>query len=105
MVTQNAKFRIGQLIEHRLFDYRGVIFDVDPVFQGTDAWYDNVARTRPPRDRPWYRVLVHNAGHETYVAERNLQADVSRDPVNHPLINEIFAGFDNGIYRARQRSN
>lgn len=105
MVTQKAKFRIGQLIEHRLFEYRGVIFDVDPVFQGTEAWYENVARSRPPRDKPWYRVLVHNAGHETYVAERNLQADTSSDPVNHPLINEIFDGFDNGIYRARHRSN
>lgn len=105
MVTQSAKFRIGQLIEHKLFDYRGVIFDVDPVFQGTDEWYQNVALTKPPRDKPWYRVLVHNAQHETYVAERNLKADESLEPVNHPLINEVFEGFENGIYQARHRSN
>lgn len=105
MVTQNAKFRIGQLIEHKLFNYRGVIFDVDPVFQGTDAWYENVALTKPPRDQPWYRVLVHNAEHATYVAERNLKEDGSDEPVNHPLINEVFEGFENGIYLAKHRSN
>ena len=105
MVTQKAKFRIGQLIQHKLFNYRGVIFDVDPVFQGSDAWYENVALTKPPRNNPWYKVLVHNAGHETYVAERNLEPDDSYEPVSHPLVNALFEGFENGIYRAKQRAN
>ena len=105
MVTQKAKFRIGQLIEHKLFNYRGVIFDVDPVYQGTDEWYENVALTKPPRDKPWYRVLVHDAGHETYVAERNLKPDDSLEPVNHPMVNVVFKGFENGTYLAKHRAN
>jgi len=105
MVPQKAKFRIGQLIEHKLFKYRGVIFDVDPVYQGTDAWYENITVTRPPRDKPWYKVLVHNAVHETYVAERNLEPDEALEPVNHPLVNVVFDGFQNGVYQAKQRSN
>jgi len=105
MVTQNAKFRIGQLIEHKLFNYRGVIYDVDPEFQGTREWYENMALTRPPVDKPWYKVLVHNAVHETYVAERNLEADDSKNPVKHPLIDVLFDGFENGVYVIKRRSN
>lgn len=105
MVTQKAKFRIGQLIEHKLFKYRGVIYDVDPVFQGTDEWYENVALTRPPRDKPWYKVLVHNALHETYVAERNLDADDSNEPIRHPLVDELFDGYDNGVYIGKKLTN
>ena len=82
MQEQQAQFFIGQRVHHRLFDYRGVVVDVDPVFQGTDEWYEQVARSRPPRDEPWYHVLVHDAGNETYVAERNLFGDDSHEPVN-----------------------
>ena len=60
-----AKFAIGELIHHRLFDYRGVVFDVDPDFQGTEEWYTRVARSRPPKDQPWYHVLVDGAEHTT----------------------------------------
>jgi heat shock protein HspQ len=81
-----------------MFDYRGVIVDVDPVFQGADEWYETVARSRPPKDRPWYHVLVHDATHTTYVAERNLEADESGRPVVHPLVEEFFVSFDNGRY-------
>lgn len=95
-----AKFSIGQCIQHRLFDYRGVIVDVDPWFQGTDEWYEAVAKSRPPRDEPWYHVLVDNAGGETYVAERNLAEDASSEPVNHPLLGEYFDVFEAGVYRA-----
>ena len=105
MVTQKAKFRIGQPIEHKLFKYRGVIYDVDPVFQGTEEWYENVALTRPPRDKPWYRILVHNALHETYVAERNLDADNSNEPIRHPLVDELFDGYDNGVYTGKNPAN
>lgn len=100
-----AKFSIGQCIHHRLFDYRGVIVDVDPEFLGEEAWYQAMAKTRPPRDEPWYRVLVHDTGRETYVAERNLLADDSREPVNHPKLAEFFAGFEHGHYLSGRHVN
>lgn len=100
-----ARFRVGQIIRHKLFDYRGVIVDVDPVFSGTEEWYEMMAKSRPPKDKPWYHVLVHNASHTTYVAERNLEADESAQPVNHHLVDEIFSGMENGVYVARQSVN
>ena len=105
MTTAEAKFHVGQLVHHRLFDYRGVIVDVDAVFQGGDLWYTRVARSRPPRDKPWYRVLVDGAQHETYVAERNLEPDLSRAPVHHPLIDEYFAGLSEDGYLPLTRRN
>ena len=66
-----ALFHVGQIVRHQLFGYRGAIFDVDPTFQGTEDWYETVARSRPPKDAPWYHVMVHDAEHTTYVAERN----------------------------------
>jgi heat shock protein HspQ len=101
MTSLQAKFHIGQLIHHRLFDYRGVIVDVDPVFQGSEEWYEQVARSHPPKDKPWYRVLVHEAEHETYVAERNLEADPSGDPIRHPLVDAFFTDLDGDSYRLR----
>ncbi|WP_210396624.1 heat shock protein HspQ [Motiliproteus sediminis] len=100
-----AVYAIGQRVRHALFEYRGVIIDVDPVFSLSDDWYQNEAVSRPPRDRPWYRVLVHNAIHETYVAERNLEADLSDEPVNHPDIELHFSGLVDGVYQTRQRGN
>ena len=97
-LESGAKFFIGQVIVHRLFKYRGVIFDVNPVFSGTDEWYETMARTRPPKDQPWYRVLVDGADHETYVAERNLIGDSSGEPIVHPLLDEWFDKFENGAY-------
>ncbi len=64
------KFFVGQIVYHSRFDYRGVVVDVDGSFQGSEAWYEQVARSRPPKDQPWYRVLVDGGEHETYVAER-----------------------------------
>lgn len=98
-----AKFAIGQLVRHRLFHYRGVVFDVDPVFSASEEWYRNVARTRPPKDQPWYRVLVHGATHVTYVAERNLSGDSSGEPVLHPGVSRLFERFENGFYVPRRR--
>ena len=70
-----AKYCIGQLIQHKLFDYRGIILSVDLEFKSTDEWYEAVAKSRPPKNEPWYHVLVHQKGHQTYVAEQNLQPD------------------------------
>ena len=91
---RNSRFAIGELVHHRLFDYRGVIVDIDP----TDEWYESVARSRPPRDKPWYHVLVHGSSHMTYVAERNLERDVSAEEISHPLINQFFSDFKGGRY-------
>ena len=102
---RRSRFAVGELIHHRLFDYRGVIVDVDQSFQGTEEWYDTVARSRPPRDQPWYHVLVHGSDHTTYVAERNLEADDSAQPISHPLLRHFFSGFDNRRYRRIRRDN
>ena len=105
MTILEARFHIGQLIHHRLFDYRGVVVDVDPVFQGSDEWYQQVAKSRPPKDRPWYRVLVHGSEHETYVAERNLESDPTAEPVQHPLVGQFFSGITDGSYQPLMRRN
>lgn len=102
---KQAKFSIGQCIHHRLFDYRGVVVDVDPEFQGTDDWYETVARSQPPKDEPWYHLLVHNADNETYVAERNLTVDNSNEPVSHPLLQEFFVDFEQGVYLTGRQIN
>jgi heat shock protein HspQ len=95
---REAKFQVGQVIHHRLFDYRGVIVDVDATFEGTEAWYQSVARSRPPKDQPWYHVLVHQAEHMTYVAERNLEPDLSGEPVVHPVLDQFFDERRDGLY-------
>ncbi|MGD8206521.1 MAG: heat shock protein HspQ [Thiohalocapsa sp.] len=105
MTLTAAKFHIGQLVHHRLFDYRGVVVDVDPVFSASAEWYDRVARSRPPKDRPWYRVLVDGGQHETYVAERNLEDDGSGKPISHPLVEQFFSGIEDGSYRSRNPHN
>ena len=102
---KQAVLNIGQLVHHRLFDYRGVIYDVDSEFMLSDDWYDQVAKSRPPKDEPWYHVLVHDADNETYVAERNLEQDQTYEPVNHPLLNEFFSGFEQGIYHTGRHVN
>ena len=99
MNEDTCSFAIGQLVHHRLFDYRGVIIDVDAKYEGTEQWYEEVAKSQPPRDKPWYKVLVHNADHMTYVAERNLEEDSLRDPIVHPLIGKVFSHFEDGRYR------
>jgi heat shock protein HspQ len=93
-----VKFSVGELVHHKLFGYRGVIVDVDRNFQGAEEWYEMVAQSRPPKNRPWYHVLVHGGDHSTYVAERNLEADASVEPISHPMIERFFSEFDNGKY-------
>ena len=98
MQERAAQFSVGQIIRHEKFEYRGVIFDVDAEYTGSEEWYQLVARSRPPRDRPWYHVLVDGAEHTTYVAERHLASDPSRAPIRHPLLEEVFDHFDAGRY-------
>ena len=96
------KFTIGQVIWHEKFGYRGVVIGVDPTFKGTQAWYQHVATSRPPKDRPWYHVLVDGAEHGTYVAERHLEPDGSGEPVEHPQLEEFFDRFAEGYYSNTQ---
>ena len=105
MTIKQAQYAVGDLIHHRLFDYRGVIFDVDSVFSLTDEWYEQVAKSRPPKDQPWYHVLVHGATHTTYVAEQNLEADLSGGPIKNPMIAHYFAAFENGRYVMQAATN
>lgn len=100
-----AEFYIGQVVKHSLFDYVGIVIDVDAQFSGSDEWYDSMARTRPPKDAPWYHVIVEDADHITYVAERNLSKVDGVRPIQHPLIEEYFEGFRNGVYVARDPLN
>lgn len=94
----NVKFSVGELVHHRLFGYRGVIVDVDRNFQASEEWYQTVAQSRPPKNKPWYHVLVHESNHSTYVAERNLEPDDISEPVNNPMVRHFFSKFDNGKY-------
>ena len=105
MKAHVAGFSVGQIIHHRLFGYRGVIFDVDDSFQGTDDWYENVARSRPPRDKPWYHVLVHGSDLTTYVAERNLEPESDLSPIENPYIKHFFDAPIKGVYTPRRKSN
>ena len=100
-MSERARFRVGQLVHHKLFGYRGVVFDVDPSFAGSDDWYETMAMSRPPKDRPWYHVLVHGAVHTTYVAERNLEPDLSGVAIVHPALDQLFSAFQNGVYVRR----
>ena len=79
-------------------DYKGVIFGADAEFKGTAAWYEQVARSRPPKDKPWYRVLVHGSAHTTYVAERNLEIEENAIAIDHPLMPLLFDELVDGKY-------
>jgi len=94
----NAKFSIGEIVHHKRFNYRGVIFNVDDSMQLSDEWYEQVAKSRPPKDKPWYHVMVDNQLHTTYVAEQNLESENNHSPITHPFIDEYFAELKDGHY-------
>lgn len=105
MDGQKATFNVGQIVHHKLLNYRGVIIDVDPIFQGTDEWYDLMAYNHPPKDAPWYHILVDDAVYRTYVAEQNLEPDSTNEPVNHPEIDYFFDEYQNGSYVPHRTTN
>lgn len=103
-VSSQAKFAIGQIVKHRLFDFRGVIFDVDPIFNNTEEWYNSIPEeARPRKDQPFYHLLAENDETEyvAYVSEQNLLPDSG--PVRHPQVREYFEAFDKGQGRYRPR--
>ena len=102
--TRNAKFKIGQVVRHRLFPFRGVVFDIDPEFNNTEEWYQSIpAEIRPRKDQPFYHLFAENAETEyiAYVSEQNLLPDNSGTPVRHPQVAEVFDRDDTGSYRLR----
>jgi heat shock protein HspQ len=104
MQPRVAKFHIGQIVRHRKFPFRGVIFDVDPVFANTEEWWEAIpADTRPSKDQPFYHLLAENAETEyvAYVSEQNLLPDDSGLPLRHPQLREMFEREADGAYRLR----
>jgi heat shock protein HspQ len=107
MQHRNAKFGIGQVVKHRVYPFRGVVFDVDPVFSNTEEWWRSIpAEVRPSRDQPFYHLYAENADSQyiAYVSEQNLLPDETGEPVRHPQVDEIFVRGDNGQYRRRGKS-
>jgi heat shock protein HspQ len=106
--TRRARFAIGEVVRHRLFPFRGVIYDVDPVFDNTEEWYEAIpAEIRPSKDQPFYHLLAENDSttYEAYVSEQNLLADDSGEPCHHPLIESLFEKARNGRYVPRIRGH
>lgn len=104
--AKTAKFAIGQVVKHRLFPFRGVIFDVDPQFNNTEEWYQAIpADIRPRKDQPFYHLLAENSETEyiAYVSEQNLLEDQSGDPVRHPQLGDLFDKQPNGTYAPKER--
>jgi heat shock protein HspQ len=99
-----ARFAIGDVVRHRLFDFRGVVFDVDPVFANSEEWYEAIPEEmRPPKDQPFYHLLAENAetAYVAYVSQQNLLPDESDEPVDHPAIATMFDGLEGGRYQLR----
>jgi heat shock protein HspQ len=99
-----ARFTIGDVVRHRLFDFRGVIFDVDPVFANTEEWYEAIPEAlRPSKDQPFYHLLAENAeqSYIAYVSQQNLVADETDEPVDHPGLDAYFNGYEGGRYELR----
>ena len=100
-----ARFGIGDVVRHRMLDFRGVIFDVDPVFANSEEWYDSIPeQIRPHKNQPFYHLLAENAesSYVAYVSQQNLIVDDEDEPVDHPAIAGLFDGFEPGRYRLRR---
>ena len=106
MNARLAKFAIGQVVKHRVFPFRGVIFDVDPEFANTEEWWRSIPdEVRPRKDQPFYHLLAENAQstYVAYVSEQNLLPDESGEPVGHPQTSLIFDQFEAGRYHLKPR--
>ena len=105
MTIRQAKFRIGEIVRHRIFEFRGVVYDVDPVFANTEEWYRSIPPSvRPRKDQPFYHLYAVNAeqgSYQAYVSEQNLLADAENGPVDHPDVKKAFGALVDGIYNPR----
>ena len=106
--TRVAKYKIGEVVRHRVYPFRGIIFDVDPTFSNTEEWWESIpAEVRPHKDQPFYHLFAENAETEyiAYVSEQNLLPDTSGEPLRHPQVAEIFEQGDDGRYRPRHQDH
>jgi len=104
MKHRSAKYNIGQLVKHRFYPFRGMVFDVDPSFNNTEEWWLSIPENiRPAKDQPFYHLLAENEETEyvAYVSEQNLVADLSGEPVRHPEIEVYFEPEGDGTYRVK----
>ena len=102
----SARFGIGDVVRHKMFDFRGVVFDVDPVFANSEEWYESIPEAlRPSKDQPFYHLLAENAesSYVAYVSQQNLVVDESDEPVEHPAIGAMFDRVEGGRYRLRNQ--
>ena len=100
-----ARFGIGEVVRHRLLDFRGVIFDVDPVFANTEEWYEAIPQEiRPSKDQPFYHLLAENSdsSYVAYVSQQNLISDEEGEPIDHPAIDGLFDAFEPGRYHLKR---
>ena len=103
---RNAKYQIGQVVRHRIYPFRGVVFDVDPIFSNTDDWWLSIPEEiRPAKNQPFYHLFAENEETEyvAYVSEQNLLPDNSGEPIRHPQAAEVFVRDENGSYRPRNQ--
>lgn len=104
MAQRTAKFAIGQVVKHRKYAFRGIVYDVDPVFANTEEWWEAIPEdVRPRKDQPFYHLYAENAETEyvAYVSEQNLLADTSGDPVRHPQVDDVFIRAQDGAYQIK----
>ena len=100
-----ARFGIGDVVKHRVFDFRGVVFDIDPVFANSEEWYEAIPEdVRPNRDQPFYHLLAENddSSYVAYVSQQNLLGDSEGGPIDHPSVAQLFEDFAEGRYRLRR---
>jgi heat shock protein HspQ len=100
---RKAKYSVGAVVRHRVYPFRGIVFDIDPVFGNTEEWWQAIPEEiRPRKDQPFYHLLAENAETEyiAYVSEQNLLPDNDRAPLRHPQVSQLFAREKNGRYRA-----
>ena len=104
MKQRNAKFGIGEVVRHKVFPFRGVVFDVDPEFSNSEEWWNAIpAEVRPAKDQPFYHLLAENAETEyvAYVSEQNLEKDLSDEPLRNPQVQQIFVREQAGHYKPK----
>ena len=110
IVSSTAKFSIGLPVQHKLFGFRGIVFDVDPTFNNSEEWYMSIPEEhRPSKDQPFYHLFAENGEDQSpyvaYVSEQNLIPDLDGDVIDHPGLEEYFEGFSNGRYIPRMKAN
>ena len=103
-LIERARFAPGDIVRHRMFDFRGVVFDVDPVFANSDEWYEAIPEDiRPAKEQPYYHLLAENddSSYIAYVSQQNLVVDSDGGPIDHPQVEAMFDGLGDGRYRIR----